>query len=63
MSAGSVSAQGQKRVQQLKLCKNDKNNTRKMAQQDNECISKLSAVVALAYFQQKTKICRFQSEI
>jgi hypothetical protein len=25
--------------------------------------SKLSAVVASAHFQQKTKICRFQSEI
>jgi hypothetical protein len=36
MSTGSVSAQGRKRVQQLKLCKNEKTAHEKMVQQENE---------------------------
>ncbi len=58
MSTGSGVAQGRKRVQQLKLCKNDKNSIQKKHNKKWIC-SKLSAVVASANFQQKTKISSF----
>jgi hypothetical protein len=65
MSAGSVSVQGRKTGAAAETVqKQQKQHTENnMAQQQQKMCSKLSAVVASAYFQQKTKICRSQSEI
>jgi hypothetical protein len=60
---GRCRSRVEKRVQQLKLCKHDKNSTRKIIRHKKKMCSKVSAAVAWAYFQQKTKICRSQSEI
>ncbi len=63
MSAGSVSAQGRKMgaaaetVQKRQIQYNKNGATRK------QMCFKLRAVVASAYFQQKTKICRSQSDL
>ncbi len=62
MSAGSGVGQGRKQVQQLQYNCAKTTHTKNGATKKRMC-SKLSAVVASANFQQKTKIWRFRSEI